>query len=268
MRKVSGLAAMAVLAVSGSYAHADSLIDGTFTFTNAFNIKYPLPTGSFVWDSTTKTWKSFTVDWDGAVFNFAKVFPDLADLATRAQWCGVAPARPTDCAHSGHFSLYTQSFNTTPEQATWTDLGALGYGGYTVKEVATTTTATATTAGVRECGRAGGRPDSDGDDGHDCARDRRRTSQGDVVMVRDADNASLEFEHREEAGRIPSELRARGDQFGLSLHREKPTLTAFGASPHSKEMATVTTAAPEPATLGLMVLGLLGAGFSGRRRRS
>jgi hypothetical protein len=28
------------------------------------------------------------------------------------------------------------------------------------------------------------------------------------------------------------------------------------------------TGAPEPATLGLMVLGLLGAGFAGRRRRN
>jgi hypothetical protein len=28
------------------------------------------------------------------------------------------------------------------------------------------------------------------------------------------------------------------------------------------------TGAPEPATLGLMVLGLLGAGFAGRKRRN
>jgi len=70
---------MTVLSASGTYAQADSIIDGTFTFTEPANLIYPVPTAaSFVWDSTTSTWKSFTVDWDGAVFNlprFSRIWP-------------------------------------------------------------------------------------------------------------------------------------------------------------------------------------------------
>jgi len=225
MRSISALGVMAVLAVGGTYAQADSIVDGTFTFTEPANFPYPVPTaGSFVWDSTTSTWKSFTVDWDGAVFNFAKVFPDLADLPTEARWCADGPGI-NNCAAPGRLALYQTKFNTAPEQSTWTDLSAFAYGGYTVKETATTagsTPAGSTPAGARKCGRAPGRPHRNGDvnrdrhqqerdDGHDCGRGR--------------------------------------------------------GGPHSKAMTTASAAVPEPATLGLMVLGLLGAGFAGRKRR-
>jgi group II intron reverse transcriptase/maturase len=57
---------------------------------------------------------------------------------------------------------------------------------------------------------------------------RRRTAQGDMVMVRYADDTFLGFEHREEAERFLVELRERVAQFGLSLHPEKTRLIAFG----------------------------------------
>jgi hypothetical protein len=57
---------------------------------------------------------------------------------------------------------------------------------------------------------------------------RRRTAQGDMVMVRYADDTFLGFEHREEAERFLAELRGRVAQFGLSLHPEKTRLIAFG----------------------------------------
>jgi len=170
MRKISGFAAMAVLAVSGTYAQADSVVDGTFNFIQPSYLHYPLPTASFVWDSTTSKWKSFTVDWDGAAFNFAPLFPDLQDVARDGRWCGAGPDLKGCFAAGERFGLqlHAPNLGISPEQPTWTDLEALGYGGYTVKE----------------------------------------------------------------AG------------------------------------ATATTAVPEPTTLGLMVLGLLGAGFAGRKRRN
>jgi group II intron reverse transcriptase/maturase len=57
---------------------------------------------------------------------------------------------------------------------------------------------------------------------------RRRTARGDMVMVRYADDTFLGFEHREEAECFLGELRARVEQFGLSLHPEKTRLIAFG----------------------------------------
>jgi hypothetical protein len=41
-----------------------------------------------------------------------------------------------------------------------------------------------------------------------------------------------------------------------------------GANAGSFTLHAGAAAVPEPATLGLMVLGLLGAGFAGRKRRS
>jgi len=236
MQRITGLAAMAVLVVSGTYAQADSIVDGTFNFVQATNLDYPLPTASFVWDSTTSKWKSFTVHWDGAVFNFATFFPNLQDVALDGRWCGDGPDLP-DCftvPKAGEFGLqlHPGSLAVSPEQPTWTDLRALGYGGYTVKETAATTpattpaTTTTTTTVARKCERALGRSHRNGnvdrddrdhhqqerDDGHDCGRGRD--------------------------------------------------------GPHRKDIMTARTTVPEPGTLGLMILGLFGAGFAGRKRRN
>ena len=232
MRTISALEVMAVLAVSGTCAQADSLVDGTFSFVEDPHVPYPLPTASFVWDSTTSKWKSFTAHWDGAVFNFAPLFPDLQAVAPDGRWCGAGPGLKGCFAAGGRFGLqlHPGSLGISPEQPTWTDLTALGYGGYTVKETAATapatttpTTTTPTTAGARKCEHARGHPHRNGDvdrdrhqqerdDGHDCGRGR--------------------------------------------------------GGPHSKEMTTASAAVPEPATFGLMALGLLGAGFAGCRRRN
>ena len=59
---------------------------------------------------------------------------------------------------------------------------------------------------------------------------RRRHAHGDVVVVRFADDFVVGFEHRSEAERFLTELRARFAQFGLELHPEKTRLLRFGRS--------------------------------------
>jgi group II intron reverse transcriptase/maturase len=57
---------------------------------------------------------------------------------------------------------------------------------------------------------------------------RRTRAQGDVVVVRFADDFVVGFEHRAEAERFLSELRERFAQFGLELHPNKTRLIEFG----------------------------------------
>jgi RNA-directed DNA polymerase len=60
---------------------------------------------------------------------------------------------------------------------------------------------------------------------------RKRIAQGEVVVVRFADDIVLGFEHRADAERFLAELRDRLQQFGLELHAEKTRLIEFG--PHA-----------------------------------
>jgi RNA-directed DNA polymerase len=57
---------------------------------------------------------------------------------------------------------------------------------------------------------------------------RTRHAQGDVVVVRFADDFVVGFEHREEAVRFLTELRERFARFGLALHPDKTRLIEFG----------------------------------------
>jgi hypothetical protein len=59
---------------------------------------------------------------------------------------------------------------------------------------------------------------------------RRRTkqAQGDIVVVRFADDFVVGFEHRHEAERFLVELRERFTKFGLELHPDKTRLIEFG----------------------------------------
>jgi group II intron reverse transcriptase/maturase len=60
---------------------------------------------------------------------------------------------------------------------------------------------------------------------------RKKGAQGDVVVVRYADDGVVGFEHREDAERFLVELQARFRQFGLALHPDKTRLIEFG--PHA-----------------------------------
>jgi len=57
---------------------------------------------------------------------------------------------------------------------------------------------------------------------------RFRKAQGDVVVVRFADDFVVGFEHREDGERFLSELRERLSRFGLELHAQKTRLIEFG----------------------------------------
>jgi group II intron reverse transcriptase/maturase len=57
---------------------------------------------------------------------------------------------------------------------------------------------------------------------------RKKVAQGDVMIVRYADDAVLGFEHRHEAEAILEQLRERVQKFGLELHPDKTRLIEFG----------------------------------------
>ena len=57
---------------------------------------------------------------------------------------------------------------------------------------------------------------------------RRKWAQGDMIVVRYADDAVLGFEHRKEAEAFLEQLRERMRKFGLELHPEKTRLIEFG----------------------------------------
>src|SRR3984885_4820394 len=57
---------------------------------------------------------------------------------------------------------------------------------------------------------------------------RRKVAQGDVIVVRYADDLVVGFESRAEAERFLEEFRERLAKFGLELHAEKTRLIEFG----------------------------------------
>jgi RNA-directed DNA polymerase len=60
---------------------------------------------------------------------------------------------------------------------------------------------------------------------------RKKGAQGHVVVVRDADDGVVGFEHREDAERFLVDLQARFRQFGLEVHPDNTRLIEFG--PHA-----------------------------------
>jgi group II intron reverse transcriptase/maturase len=57
---------------------------------------------------------------------------------------------------------------------------------------------------------------------------RRREAQGDMIIVRYADDLVTGFEHEDDARRFLDAMRERFDAFALSLHPEKTRLIEFG----------------------------------------
>jgi group II intron reverse transcriptase/maturase len=57
---------------------------------------------------------------------------------------------------------------------------------------------------------------------------RRREAQGDVVIVRYADDLVVGFEHEDDAHRFLDAMRTRLEEFSLSLHPDKTRLIEFG----------------------------------------
>jgi hypothetical protein len=57
---------------------------------------------------------------------------------------------------------------------------------------------------------------------------RRKAAQGDVIVVRFADDFVVGFQHRHEADQFLAALRERFARFGLELHPDKTRLIRFG----------------------------------------
>jgi group II intron reverse transcriptase/maturase len=57
---------------------------------------------------------------------------------------------------------------------------------------------------------------------------RKKRAEGDVIVVRFADDFVVGFEHRHEAERFQAELQVRLAKFGLALHPDKTRLIEFG----------------------------------------
>jgi len=57
---------------------------------------------------------------------------------------------------------------------------------------------------------------------------RQREAEGDIIIVRYADDFVMGFQHRSEAERYLEALRARFSQYGLTLHPEKTRIIEFG----------------------------------------
>ena len=57
---------------------------------------------------------------------------------------------------------------------------------------------------------------------------RRREATGDMIIVRYADDIIVGFEHEDDAQRFRDAMRARLQEFSLSLHPKKTRLIAFG----------------------------------------
>lgn len=57
---------------------------------------------------------------------------------------------------------------------------------------------------------------------------RKKVAQGDVIIVRYADDAVLGFQYREDADRFLEQMRERVRKFGLELHPDKTRLIEFG----------------------------------------
>lgn len=102
------------VAIAAPNAHADSSTDGTITFTVSSG--GPIATGSFVFDDTTDTLTSYTVTWDGVLFNFqpllASIPVTLTELEDSGTWCGVASSAtpPDGCFGPGEMTLSTLTY--------------------------------------------------------------------------------------------------------------------------------------------------------------
>ena len=132
------------LCLAAPNAVADSIIDGTLNFTVTSGS--PSPTGSFVFDNTTNAFTSFTVDWDGVVYNYAAEGITLASLGLSGSWCAYAPLNFSGiCAQESGFLAGFPSFFLAggfpriPELFTFSDARAGASGTYTVTETAVAT---------------------------------------------------------------------------------------------------------------------------------
>jgi hypothetical protein len=81
-----------LLAVGASQAQADLITNGTLNFTASSGS--PTPTGSFVYDDTTDSVISYTMNWNGARYDLTIplriLSPGITTLTQPGNWCATA----------------------------------------------------------------------------------------------------------------------------------------------------------------------------------
>ena len=132
------LLAIASVFCAVTSAHADSFTNGTLNFTVTQVAPFHgtfTPTGSFVFDDTTNTLTSFTVNWNGVVFDFVPLFTgvDLAVLGEGGNWSAGGNVGVDTPHPSQPFFTFNGSSDFSPS-GSFTDGGARASGTYTVTE--------------------------------------------------------------------------------------------------------------------------------------
>lgn len=117
---------------------ANAFIDGTLNFSvSAGSAGAPTPTGSFVYDSTTKVFTSYAVLWNGVTYDFATpatIVGFAAATNTGFGWCAVGPGGAPFCSPAlpGSFSLPFDSIQ--PSAGTFILAAAWATGPFTITE--------------------------------------------------------------------------------------------------------------------------------------
>jgi len=128
------LAAMTA-AIAVPAAHADTITDGTITFTTTDGLPDPT-SGSFVFDNTTDTYSTFTVNWDGAIFDWTTLDVLIPSSGT---WCAAAPNETAIC-DDRNTTFSFQNLNNDSFSGSFISVDGMANGTYTVAETVTTTT--------------------------------------------------------------------------------------------------------------------------------
>jgi PEP-CTERM motif len=126
--------AAAIFAMAVPAAHAQTY-DGTFNFVTTFGTPDPT-SGSFVFDETTNTYTTLTVDWDGAVFAWSG--PDVVgQFPASGTWCAAGPDEIASC--DDRYSTFSfGTVNSTSFSGAFTDADGVASGTYTVTETLVT----------------------------------------------------------------------------------------------------------------------------------
>lgn len=85
--------ALLIMAVGAPVAHADTITDGTITFTLTSGSPDP-GNATFVFDNTTNTFTSFTGSWAGLGITFITTGVTLANLPASGTWCATSENGP------------------------------------------------------------------------------------------------------------------------------------------------------------------------------
>jgi PEP-CTERM motif len=132
--------AILLVAIAAPSAHADSYTDYTLTFGLTDGSPNATSGGTVILDNTSGIYTTFSVDWNGVVFDFSGLFDKTLPLS--AYWTGCAENAGSTCPLNGVSSCCTfvpslscNCGNSFPGTG-FTDPTAAALGTYTLNPVA------------------------------------------------------------------------------------------------------------------------------------